>query len=129
MTFDFQPSSAAAAAAAAASAELSAPAVVNVTRATGHQAEHSLDAYLRLTDRPDDTDLLVEVTGLSGVTRATWADAARLAHNLRQRRVHKHRIFWLLELLEGSYDRLHPGPMLANPFLLVRISLASTRRG
>jgi hypothetical protein len=78
----------------------------------------------RFDESVTDEDLLVGVTGLPGVTDVTYLDAVRLVHNLREAEAPTLQVQWLLEVLEGAFDRLHPGPMLANPFVLIRVSLA-----
>jgi len=92
------------------------------------ESEASVPRDLPLEEHPTDAELLIEVTGLPGETQATCSDVARLVHNLRQREARPDQILWLLELLEGAHDRLHPGPMLANPFVLIRISLTVGHR-
>lgn len=122
MTFDLQPIPVA--------AEADAPAIpsANIAPRLSPAAQllraHAVKRYMRLGGEVNDEDLLVAVTGVVGVTKATWPDVLRLVLNLRQRGASLPEVLWRLEVLEGAYDRLHAGPMLVNPFVTARVSLA-----
>ncbi|OWQ93658.1 hypothetical protein CDN99_04155 [Roseateles aquatilis] len=123
MTFDLQPIPVA--------AEADAPAILSasieprLSPAAKLLRAYAAKRYMRLGGQVNDGDLLVAVTGVAGLTEATWPDVLRLVLNLHQRGASLPEILWRLEVLEGAYDRLHPGPMLVNPFVAARVSVAA----